>query len=169
MEIHVKNILNLTGKTALVTGASSGIGAATATLFADLGAKVAIGYHRNEEGAQKVRAQITSSGGTAVSIQADVRQIDGIESLVNTVTEEFGSIDILINNAGSLVSRQRIQEISETNWDEIFNLNLKSVMLSTQAVVPSMIDRKTGAIINIVSIARRNPGGPGPNPYSPAK
>jgi 3-oxoacyl-[acyl-carrier protein] reductase len=165
----VKNILDLTGKTALVTGASSGIGAATAILFADLGAKVAIGYHRNKEGAQKVCAQINASGGTAIAIQADVRQTDGIESLVNAVTNELGPIDILVNNAGSLVSRQRILEISETNWDEIFNLNLKSVMLCTQAVVPSMIERKTGAIINIVSIAGRTGGGPGAIAYSAAK
>jgi len=165
----VKNILDLTGKTALVTGASSGIGAATASLLSDLGAKVAIGYHRNREGANKVLAGIKSAGGTAVAIQADVRQADGIQHLVKTATNEYGPIDVLINNAGSLVHRQRIQEITETDWNEILNLNLTSAMLCSQAVAPSMIERKAGAIINIVSIAARTGGGPGAIAYSTAK
>src|SRR5258705_13958774 len=111
MEKSVKNFIDLTGKTALVTGASTGIGAATAALLSDLGAKVAVGYHRNKEGAEKVCTGIKAAGGLAIAIKADLRQTDGIQSLVKTVIDEYGPIDILINNAGSLVVRQGIQEM----------------------------------------------------------
>jgi 3-oxoacyl-[acyl-carrier protein] reductase len=88
---------------------------------------------------------------------------------MDTVADKLGPIDILVNNAGSLVERIRIHEITPAKWDNIFNLNLKSAMLCSQAVVPSMIERKTGAIINVVSIAGRNGGGPGAAPYGAAK
>src|SRR5439155_25899348 len=98
----MQNYLDLTGKVALITGASSGIGAATATVLADLGARVAIGYHSNEEGAERVRQSIASAGGHAIAIRADVRQADEIRSLTKRATDELGPIDILVNNAGSL-------------------------------------------------------------------
>ena len=158
------NYLDLTGKVALITGASSGIGAATAEVFADLGAKVAIGYHRNREGAEKVAA-VTG----ALAIHADVREESGIKTLVDTTVASIGPIDILVNNAGSLVERMKIREITAAKWDEIFRLNLTSAVLCSQAVVQSMIDRKSGAIVNIVSIAGRNGGGPGASPYASAK
>ena len=107
------NYMDLTGKVALITGASSGIGAATAVVFADLGAKVAIGYHGNQSGAEKVRAKIEKSGGTAIAIRADVRKSAEIRTLVETATKQLGPIDILVNNAGSFVERQRILEVTE--------------------------------------------------------
>jgi 3-oxoacyl-[acyl-carrier protein] reductase len=165
----MKNLLDLTGKAALVTGGSSGIGAATAALFADLGAKVAIGYQRNQAGADRVAACITSRGGTCVALQADVRRSDEIRSLVTRTVDALGPIDILVNNAGSLVSRQRLADLTEERWDEIFDLNLKSAVLCSQAVVPSMIARTQGAIVNIVSIAGRNGGGVGAAAYASAK
>ena len=158
------NYLDLTGKVALITGASSGIGAATAEVFAELGAKIAIGYHRNREGAEKVRAK---TGATA--IHADVRDPAGIRALIESTTAALGPIDILVNNAGSLVERLKIREITVEKWDNILDLNLKSAMLCSQAVAPSMIERKSGAIVNIVSIAGRNGGGPGAGPYAVAK
>jgi len=162
----MKNYMDLTGKVALITGASSGIGAATAVVFADLGAKVAIGYHGNQAGAEKVREQI---GGAAIAIRADVRKSAEIRSLVETVTQQLGPIDVLVNNAGSLVERQRILEVTEERWDDIMALNLTSAVLCSQAVAASMIERKSGAIINIVSIAGRNGGGPGAGAYATAK
>ena len=157
----MKNYMDLTGKVALITGASSGIGAATAAVFADLGAKVAIGYHQNQKGAEQVRESIVATGGQAIALQADVREAAGIRTLVEGAAARFGPIDILVNNAGSLVERMKIREITAEKWDNIMNLNLKSAMLCSQAVAPSMMDRKSGAIVNIVSIAGRNGGGPG--------
>ncbi len=161
----MKNYMDLTGKVALITGASSGIGAATALVFADLGAKVAIGYHANQAGAEKVRAEIPG----AVAIRADVRQSAAIRALVSETVAKLGPIDILVNNAGSLVERQRILEVTEERWNDIMALNLTSAVLCSQAVAASMIERKTGAIINIVSIAGRNGGGPGAGAYATAK
>src|SRR5579862_540062 len=96
------NYLDLTGKVALVTGASSGIGAATAEVFAGLGAHVAIGYHRNQKGAQEVRAKVAAAGAKVVDIQADMMNPAEISRMVKTVTDQLGPIDILVNNAGSL-------------------------------------------------------------------
>ena len=165
----MKNYLDLTGRVALVTGASSGIGAATASVLADLGAIVALGYHQNEEGANQVLGQIMKEGGKALAICADMRRAADISSLVKRATDDLGPIDILVNNAGSLVQRQAIRELTPERWNEIMNLNLTSVMLCSQAVATSMIERKRGAIINIVSIAGRTGGGPGAAAYSVAK
>ena len=125
----MKNCLDLTGKVALISGASSGIGAAAASLFAELGASVAIGYHRNQKGAEQVRDHIIASGGQAIAIQADVRHTGEIRPLVERATGQFGPIDILVNNAGSLVERMKILDVTEERWDEIMDLNLKSAVL----------------------------------------
>jgi 3-oxoacyl-[acyl-carrier protein] reductase len=163
------NYLDVTGRVALVTGASSGIGAATALVLADLGARVAIGWYHNESGAEQVRQNIIASGGKAIAIRADVRRAPEIDRMMKQVTSELGPVDILVNNAGSLVKRIPIREVTEEAWDDIMNLNLKSAVLCSQAVVPSMVERRTGAIVNIVSIAGRNGGGPGAGPYASAK
>jgi 3-oxoacyl-[acyl-carrier protein] reductase len=165
----MKNYMDLTGKVALITGASSGIGAATAIVFADLGAKVAIGYNGNHAGAESVRTEIEKAGGNAIAIRADVRRSAEIRALIETVTAQLGPIDILVNNAGSLVERQRILAVTEERWNDIMALNLTSAVLCSQAVAASMIGRKSGAIINIVSIAGRNGGGPGAGAYATAK
>ena len=164
----MQNPLDLTNKVALITGASSGIGAATAELLAELGASVAIGYYHNETGAEQVRDKITRPGGRAIAIRADVRKPDEIPSLV-TVAADLGPIDILVNNAGSLIERLPMAGMTVERWDEVMDLNLKSAMLCSQAVAPSMIERKGGAIINVVSIAGRTGGGPGAGAYATAK
>ena len=165
----MKNYLDLTGKVALITGASSGIGAATASLFAELGASVAIGYHRNQQGAEVVRDSILTTGAKATAIRADVRLAAEVQCLVRQTVEQLGAIDILVNNAGSLVERMKILDVNEERWDEIMDLNLKSAVLCSQAVAASMMQRKQGAIVNIVSIAARNGGGPGAGAYATAK
>ncbi len=165
----MRNYLDLTGRTALITGASSGIGAATAAVFAELGAKVAIGYYNNEAGAFKVRDEIAATGAKIIAIRGDVRKTTDIQSLIQQTVSEFGPIDILVNNAGSLVERQKLAQITEDRWDDVINLNLKSALLCSQLVAPSMIERKKGAIVNLVSIAGRNGGGPGAMAYATAK
>jgi 3-oxoacyl-[acyl-carrier protein] reductase len=165
----MRNYLDLSGKVALITGASSGIGAATAAVFADLGAKVAIGYCHNQKGAEEVRDGIARAGGKAIAIGADVCQESEIGRLVKSAADELGPIDILVNNAGALVERMKIHEVTGEKWDGIQNLNLKSAVLCSQAVAASMTERRTGAIVNVVSIAGRNGGGPGAGAYAAAK
>jgi 3-oxoacyl-[acyl-carrier protein] reductase len=167
--VAVDTYLNLTDRVALVTGASSGIGAATAATLADLGARVAIGYHRNRKGAEETRDRIVAAGGTAIAIAADVRRAADIQALVARAATELGPIDILVNNAGSLVVRLGIREITEERLDEILAINFKSAVLASQAVAASMIERGRGAIVNVVSIAGHNGGGPGAGAYAASK
>ena len=165
----MKPNLDLTGRIALVTGASSGIGAATAATLADLGASVALSYHRNRQGAEEMRDRIAAGGGKAIALAADVRRADDIRALVDRTATEFGPIDILVNNAGSLVARFGILEISEARLNEIIALNFTSAVLASQAVTASMIERRRGAIINVVSIAGHTGGGPGASVYASSK
>ena len=165
----MQNYLDLTGSTALVTGASSGIGAATAATLADLGASVGIAYHRNQHGAEAIRDAIIEAGGRAIAVAADVRSGTEVRSLVDRVAAALGPIDILVNNAGSLVVRRSIREITEEQLDEILAVNLKSAVLASQAVAGSMIGRRRGAIINVVSIAGHTGGGPGAGAYAASK
>ncbi|MDT4966083.1 MAG: glucose 1-dehydrogenase [Acidobacteriota bacterium] len=160
---------DLKGKVALVTGASSGIGRAAASALATNGARVAINYHRNEKGAEATREEIVNGGGCAIVVQADVSRGSDVESLVERTVAEFGPIDILVNNAGSLIERLKILELTEERWDEVIDLNLKSAFLCSRAVAASMMERKTGAIINVASIAGRNGGALGSIHYSAAK
>jgi 3-oxoacyl-[acyl-carrier protein] reductase len=161
--------MQIAGSTILVTGASSGIGAATAVMLAGCGAGVAIGYHGNREGAGQTARQVAEAGGHALAIHADVRRVEGIRLLVDEAVKAFGPIDILVNNAGSLVRRFPIRELTEEGWDEVLTLNLKSAVFCTQAVAPSMITRRGGAIVNLGSIAGHSGGGPGAGPYAAAK
>jgi len=165
----VSNSFDLNGKVALVTGASSGIGRAAAKALAANGARVAINFHRNEVGAEATRKEIVATGGSAIAAQADVMQVHDVESLVERTVTELGPIDILVNNAGSLVERLRILELTEERWDEVIDLNLKSAFLCCRAVAASMMERKTGAIVNVSSIAGRTGGALGSIHYSTAK
>jgi 3-oxoacyl-[acyl-carrier protein] reductase len=163
------NYLNLANKVALVTGASSGIGAASAILLAELGADVAITYHLNQPGGESVVDRIKSLGRKAVAIHADFRQPEQIRETVTQVADALGPTDILLNNAGSLVERKKNVEMTAELWDDVINLNLTSAMVCTQAVAPAMMQRKSGAIINVVSIAAHTGGGPGAGAYAAAK
>ena len=165
----MNNYIDLTGKVAIITGAASGIGRATAITLAESGAAVTINYRRNENDAELLCKQILSTGGRAITVQADVTRASDVAALITRATEEFGPVDVLVNNAGSLIERLRILELTEERWDEVMDLNLKSAFLCSRAVVPAMIERKAGAIINLSSIAGRNGGALGSIHYSTAK
>jgi 3-oxoacyl-[acyl-carrier protein] reductase len=158
------------GKVALVTGASTGIGAATAIEFGRSGASVIVNYNRSFEAANEVVETIVSEGGKATAVQADVSRSSDVERLVNTTLKTYdGKIDILVNNAGSLIERCAILEVSERLWDECMQLNIKSVFLCSQAVIPVMKRHGFGRIINISSVAARNGGGTDSMHYAAAK
>jgi len=157
-------------KNVIVTGASTGIGAATAIEFARSGASVVVNYFRSPEAAKDVVDVVKSEGGKAMAIKADVSKSSEVESLVNQSMSFFGDrIDILVNNAGGLLERKAVMEVSEKLWDECYDLNVKSVLLCCQAVVPIMKKQGTGKIVNVSSIAARNGGGPGSAHYSSSK
>lgn len=163
------NKLDMTGRVALVTGASTGIGRWTAVALAECGAAVAINYNKNLAGAEETKRMVESLGGKAVIIQADVSTKAGAVALTEAARAQLGAIDILVNNAGDLMQRCSLQEFSEDLWDRVMNLNLKSVLLCSQTVMPEMIARKSGVIINLGSIAGHNGGGPGAGVYATAK
>lgn len=165
----MKNYFDLSGRVALVTGAGSGIGRATAIALAEAGAAVAINYHRNEAGAEGAKQKILAAGGRAIAIQADVTKSADVRRMVEETVATFGPVDILVNNAGSLVERLRLLELTEERWDQVIDLNLKSAFLCAQAVAASMIERKSGVIVNVTSIAGRNGGALGSIHYSTAK
>src|SRR5262245_6336437 len=118
----MKNYLDVSGKVALVTGASSGIGRGAAVALAEAGAVVAINYHRNEAGAEQTKQKIVDAGGRAINIQADVTKAADARRMVEETVAAFGPVDILVNNAGSLVERLRLPELTEARWDEVIDL-----------------------------------------------
>lgn len=163
------NFFDFTGKVVLVTGASSGIGRATAELFGRCGASVAITYKNNSAGAEAAVAALTEIGGKAVSIKADLTESAAIEQMIHDVETSLGPVDILINNAGSLVERLNTLEMTEARWNEVVNLNATSAFFAAKAVIPKMLEKGSGVIINVTSIAGRNGGALGSIHYSSAK
>jgi len=159
----------LKGQVALITGASSGIGRATAVAMAREGALVGVNYLKNKKGAEEAVEAIREAGGEALAIGADVTSQQGVYSLVAAVRRQWGPINILVNNAGDLIARRTLTDMTEEYWDQIMDLNLKSAFLCTQAVWEEMAASKSGCIINVTSIAGRNGGGPGAAAYAAAK
>lgn len=158
---------NLTNKIALVTGASRGIGAAIAIALAKAGCDVAVNYRNRGAEADAVCAEIRNLGRRALSVQADVSRADDVGRMLEQVQRELGSIDILVNNAG-IARQQKIEDITEADWDELIDVNLKSAFLVSQAVLPSMRRQKWGRILNISSVAAQIGGVVGPH-YAASK
>lgn len=159
----------LQDQTALITGASSGIGSATAVAMAGEGARVAVNYLKNRSGAERTVEEIRKAGGEAMAIQADVTSSVQVQAMVDAVRKQWGQIDILVNNAGDLLARRTLADMTEEYWDQVMDLNLKSVFLCVKAVWEEMAARQKGCIINVTSIAGRNGGGPGSGVYAAAK
>jgi 3-oxoacyl-[acyl-carrier protein] reductase len=164
-----EEIMVLKDQIALITGASSGIGFATAIAMAREGARIGVNYHKNKTGAEQAVAEIRKAGGEAEAIHADVTSAADVRAMVDAVRKRWGRIDILVNNAGDLLARRMLGDMTEDYWDQIMDLNLKSVFLCVKAVWEEMVARKNGNIINMTSIAGRNGGGPGSGAYSTAK
>jgi 3-oxoacyl-[acyl-carrier protein] reductase len=157
----------LKDKVAIVTGASRGIGRATALALASEGANVVVNYASSQEAANQVVAEITAMGSQAIALPADVSQADQVDSLVNAVMEKWGRINVLVNNAGitrdTLLLRMKLEE-----WQAVIDLNLTGVFLCTRAVSKIMLKQRSGRIINITSVAGQM-GNPGQANYSAAK
>jgi 3-oxoacyl-[acyl-carrier protein] reductase len=148
---------NLSGRIALVTGASRGIGAAIAAALAEAGAAVAVNYRERVDEANAVVAKIEGMGGRAVAAGADVSRATAVAAMVDHVASALGPIDILVNNAGVAMVRG-IDDLTESDFDQTIAVNLKSAFLCTQAVVPAMRAKKWGRIVNISSGAARGAG-----------
>jgi len=142
--------MRLKDKVAIITGAGSGIGRMTALIFAKEGAKVLVADITNE--GQKTAEEIKETGGSAIFVKTDVSKTVEVNEMVETCLKEFGQIDILVNNAG-IVRFSKFHETSEQDWDETMAVDLKGVFLCSKAVLPEMIKRGAGKIINISSIA----------------
>ncbi len=159
--------IDLTGKVALVTGGARDIGRATVLALADAGATVVVNYLASGDKAETVVKEVRSRGGTAVAVQADVTRPDEVEHLVTEARRLGDRVHIVVNNAGGLVARKRVDEMTPEFWDTVLTLNLKSVFLVTRAVLPSIPEG--GAIVNLASLAARDGGGPGALAYATAK
>jgi 3-oxoacyl-[acyl-carrier protein] reductase len=157
----------LKGHVALVTGGSRGIGAAIARDLAKAGAAVAVNYRAQADEANAVVEELRRTGAKAIAVQADVSQAAEVAKMIEHVGSELGSIDILVNNAGIAITRG-IDELTEADFDQTVAVNLKSVFLCTQAVLPTMRQKKWGRIVNISSGAARGAGSIGPH-YNASK
>lgn len=161
--------IDLEGRTALVTGAGSGIGAASAVGLGAAGAHVVVHYNRNADGAAEVQRTIEATGGSAEIVQADLTDARAAASLVEDTVQRRGGIDILVNNAGDLVRRSSVTDLTDEDFALIMDLNLTSVFTMCRAVVPAMRSSGSGAIINVTSIAARTGGGGGSVVYATSK
>lgn len=157
----------LQNQVAIVTGASRGIGRATAIALAAEGANVVVNYARSSTAADEVVAEIAAAGGSAIAVQADVSQAEQVDALIKATMEKWGRIDVLVNNAGitrdTLLLRMKLED-----WQAVMDLNLTGVFLCTRAVSKVMLKQRSGRIINIASVAGLM-GNPGQANYSAAK
>ena len=161
-------IPDLAGKAVLITGASTGIGAALAVAFGEQGARVAVHYNSSAGPAKAVVGTITDRGGTAVLVHGDVSNPTTTRRIVNEAAEALGGLDGLINNAGLMLGRVPFTEISDEHYDAVLDLNSRSVVAAVQAAVPHLA-KNGGFIINTTSVAARNGGGGGAVLYAAAK
>jgi 3-oxoacyl-[acyl-carrier protein] reductase len=158
---------DLKNKAVLITGASTGIGAGCARAFGALGAKVAVHYNSSKDAALEVARDVEQASGEAFVVQGDLRHTNECERVVQAAAQRFGRIDILINNAGSMVRRAPMLDITDELFDEVLHLNARSMIMCTRYAVPFMTDG--GSIINLTSVAARHGGSPGASLYAASK
>jgi len=161
--------LDFRDQVVVVTGASSGIGAAAAVGFAETGATVALHYHRNSEGAKHTLGAVQTAGGTASVHQADLADPASAGKLIDDVLAKHGRIDVLVNNAGDLVNRSPVTEVPDEEFHRILDVNLTSVFALSRRIVPVFRTQGGGNIINVTSIAGRHGGGGGSVVYATSK
>lgn len=157
----------LNGKVAIVTGGSRGIGKAICERFAQEGATVCFTYLSSEEKAKAIETDLKNNGVDALAIKSDAADFKQAEELINTVVEKFGQIDILVNNAG-ITRDNLLMRMSEEQWDEVINTNLKSIFNTTKAVQRTMLKQRKGSIINLSSVVGVQ-GNAGQSNYSASK
>ena len=161
-------IPDLSGKAVLITGASTGIGAALAKAFAAQGASVGVHYNSSQQAAEAVAQSISDAGGKAVLIRADASRSDAIRGAVEEAASAFGRLDGLINNAGGMVGRQTYEGMDDAYYDQVMDLNGRSVIAASAAAIPHLKQRG-GFIINTTSIAARNGASNGAGLYGSSK
>lgn len=135
-------------KTVVITGSSRGIGAATAKLFAENGFNVCVNYFHSEKAAKELTASLPS----AVAVKADISKKADAVALIEAATETFGHVDVLVNNAGIALPPQLVTDVSDADYDRVFDINMKGVHNTASAVLPQMVNRKSGNIVNISSL-----------------
>jgi 3-oxoacyl-[acyl-carrier protein] reductase len=159
--------IDLSGKTALVTGAGRGIGRAVALRLGEAGAKVAVNYNASEASAQEVVALITEAGGEAIAVKADVSKAEEVDAMINSLVKDWGRLDILVNNAG--ITRDNLMmRMSQTEWDAVMDTNLRSTYFCTKAVLRTMLRNRWGRIISVASVVGLT-GNSGQANYAAAK
>ncbi len=159
----------LKGKRALITGGGQGLGYAIVEQLIAAGAHVAIHYHSSRGGAEDLKAIAAQAGGKAEAFQADLTLVSAANRLVSAASQFLGGLDILINNAGDIVGRRRIEEIDAAFWEKVINVNVTSMMWVTRAAVPELVKAGRGSIVNLASLAGRKGGHGGSLVYSTAK
>ena len=160
---------DLKNKVVLITGASTGIGAAAARAFGEQGSKVVVHYNASKDAADKVAREVKSAGGEALLVGGDVTKSANVKRIVADALAGFGRIDMLVNNAGGLVQRTRIEDYSEDFLHQVLDLNVIQVAMFMHEVVPAMRKQGGGNVINVSSIAARHGGGGGAIVYAGAK
>ena len=163
----MKSVKDLNDRTALVTGASKGIGQVVALRLGKAGARVAVNYNTDAAGAERVVTEINSGGGKAFAIGADVSIEDQVDSMMERVVQELGKLEILVNNAG--ITRDKLLlRMTPEDWDEVINVNLRSAFLCTKSAVTHMVRQRYGRIVNMSSVVGVS-GNPGQANYAASK
>ena len=159
----------LDGKRVLVTAGAQGIGEAITRAFLDAGAEVALHYFSSSENAERIASEAAGRGGVAIPLPGDLRQKDPASRMVDEAAARLGGLDILINNAGSLVERKWLDEIAPTFWRKVMDINLSSMLYVSQAAAPYLAENEESSMVNLASLAGRKGGHPGSLAYATTK